>query len=150
MDTQIVIVAHPSRELNLALDAQDSLRTEALHFSDPADAAATLLASSRRVPVPPIGVIFIELAGASPGVVELVSGLRGDPATARIPIVVWGSAESYRQVSLENGFRPNSFAQTVADSRETTLILAQTIHYWAVVNRSPDSPTGHRTTGGRA
>ncbi|MCH8810950.1 MAG: hypothetical protein IID07_03905 [Gemmatimonadetes bacterium] len=150
MLTQIVIVAQPSPELELALDALDDLRHNMRLFSRLSEAATALLAPSGSARARPIAVVLIEVGNPGTGVADLVAELRREPATAGIPIVLWGLEEALRGLELANGSRPNSYVRTASDPTATTTALTQTLHYWAVVNRPPDSPPISQNTGGRA
>lgn len=149
MRSQIVIVAQPSEELELALDALEDLRGHVRLFSRPSEAAATLLAPSDPDGMSPIRVILIEVGDPSPGVTNLIAGLRRAPATARTPIVLWGPAEALQGLDLEHEVRANSYVPTLSDPRANATALAGAIHYWAVVNRPPGAPLDSRHIGPR-
>lgn len=149
MIPNIVIVARPSPELDLALDAVDEVRGRMLHFSHPSEAAEVLLPSSGLASAAPIGAVLIEVGDPATGIEDLVDELRRAPDTALVPIVLWGPAEACRRLNFHNGSLANSWAYTVPDSGATMMMLAQTIHYWAVVNRPPHLSPISPTIGGR-
>lgn len=148
MIPNIVIVAQPSPELDLALDAVDEVRGRVLLFSHPSRAAEVLLSPSGLASASPVGAVLIEVGDPPTGIEDLVDGLRRAPDTALIPIVLWGPADACRRLDLQNGSRANSWAHTAPDSGATMMMLAQTIHYWAVVNRPPHTSPFSPTIGG--
>lgn len=150
MRAQIVIVAQASLALELALDSLDDLRRDVRLFLQPAEAAMTLLSPSGPGGTPPVGVVLVEVGDTSVGVEEFVVGLRQEPSTASVPIVLFGPKAACERLDLPQGFWPHSYVYTVPDPGVTGRALAQTIHYWGVVNRPEASPLKPQSAGDRA
>jgi len=148
--TQIVIVARPSAELRLALDALDDLSDRVRHFSRPSKSIEKLLSSFGASTRHSIGAVLVEIGDPDTDVAEFVAGLRRDPATALIPIVLFGPSDAYRRLVWQNGSRANSFVQTGSDPVVTTMMLTRTIHYWTVVNRAAEPSPAPSDNGSRA
>ncbi len=147
MRNQVIIVAEPSIELELALDALDELRDNVRIFSSPAEAGLMLLSSARLTDTV---VVAIQIGEPEQGVEHLVARLRRAPTTANIPIVLWGSAAACRAMSSTQRPGVNSFVSTTEDPQANATLLARMIHYWAVVNQPPGPADAIRNMAGGA
>ena len=145
----VVIVARPSPELDLGLDAADDLSDRLLVFSHPSEASKVLLSPSGSAPAR-IGLVLVEIGSATADVEDFLARLRRERATALVPVVLWGPAEACARFDPEGDTRAHGCVHKHSDARADARALAQTLHYWAYVNHPPQSASTLQGVGGPA
>jgi CheY-like chemotaxis protein len=94
--------------------------------------------SGRDLAIMP-AVIVLDLKLPRVSGLEVLSRIRSDEATKRIPVVVLTASEDTEQVKESYGQGANSFIQKPTDPADFSEMILQVAMYWLLLNRTtPD------------
>lgn len=93
-----------------------------------------------KFPMPVLIVLDLRLPDLSG--LQLLNVLRAQPATKRVPVVVFSGSADDKMIAAAYDSGANSYIPKGGSFQQLSEVVAAMVHYWLTVNRVPDPPRG--------
>ena len=125
-------------ELTLRALKKGGLANKVLHLKDGQEALEYLFcegAYAERADVPP-RLVLLDLKMPRVDGMEVLSAMRADERTKRIPVVVMTSSDQHKDVSEAYSLGINSYLVKPVDFSSFAEVVREAGFYWLAINRS--------------
>ena len=125
-------------ELTLRALKKGGLANKVLHLKDGQEALEYLFregAYAERADVPP-RLVLLDLKMPRVDGMEVLTAMRGDERTKRIPVVVMTSSDQHQDVSDAYSLGINSYLVKPVDFSSFAEVVREAGFYWLAINRS--------------
>lgn len=139
---EILLVEDNPRDLEITLRAlkKHNLANHVVHFKDGQEALDWIFAvgeyAERELNHLP-KVVLLDLKLPKVDGIEVLRALRADPRTRRLPVVVLTSSREEQDVVRAYDLGVNSYIVKPVDFENFSAAVAQTGHYWLLLNQDP-------------
>ena len=138
----VLIIENDEEDIELILRAikMFGMKTEQLLVKDGQSALDFLFPKGKNweLSCREIRSLLLDLKMPRVNGLEVLSRIKSDEGTSRIPVVVFSSSQEERDIELSYRLGANSYVQKPFSFKEMLKVVSGLLGYWTLINRLPN------------